>query len=96
MLVLFAFNYKTINYCFKLSGNEIAISQDIDCGEEESKSEKSDEKNEKKEILECFFFNHPHAFISNNQQAIIQHSELLKATSDYSVPVFSPPEEAAI
>lgn len=92
--VFYSFNHRAINYCFKLSDNTTVFIKDFDC-EEKSESEKSNEKDEKKELSEYFLLN-DHSLTIITQQSLAQHSKDLYATCDYSMSVYSPPEFSLI
>ena len=92
ILVLFTFNFKTINYCFKISNITIALNQDYDCDEKNSEK-KADEKNEKKDLSEYLFFNRLRNSVILSQLSFTQHRKSLYDSSDYSVAVYSPPDQ---
>lgn len=96
-MVLYAFNYKTISYCIQSIDKSVTLSQDYDCEKEDSESEKSDEKNEKDEVKdfsEYLFFHKSQMHIAAYQLSVIMCRDLLYASSDYSMAVYSPPEQA--
>ena len=70
--------------------------QDCNCEEENSESEKSNDKDEKKDITEYFSFNNNFGLSLSLQVIFHQQSKLSFATSDYSRVVYSPPEFIAI
>lgn len=94
ILVLFAFNFKAINYCFKLSDSSIAFIHD--CEEKNSESEKSDEKDKKKDLSEYIYFNNTHTDLIINTLLFTQQSKISFSTSDYSMAVYMPPEQTII
>ena len=96
ILVLIAFNYKTIDYFLKIDDSSIVCIQECDAEEKNSGSEKSSEKNEKKEGREYLLHNKAYDLSPSAQLSFKQHSKLLFASSDYSMAVFSPPETAVI
>jgi len=86
-----AFNFKAIDYFFNITDS--SISYVYDCEEKSSESEKSNEKNEKKEVREYLFDSKIYELSPSAQLSFEQHSKLLFATSDYSLDVYSPPEQ---
>ena len=90
LLLMFAFNYRTINYCLSVTATSIAYLNDMDC-EEKNTDETADEK-EKKTEKEYLAINKSDAFIIYTQMAFAQKSKLKYITSDYSIGVYSPPE----
>ena len=78
-----------------MNDNSICCFQDLDCEEESNESEKSDEKDKKTDLFDSFFIPESHQLLVNNQPSFIQPS-LLYFTSDYSLGVYSPPEQAVI
>ena len=97
VLFLLSFNYKSIDYCFKLSASYVALDQEYDCEEENTESQKSDEKSvEKKDVSEYLSSNQIDTLIIINQLLCSQQSKLLFITSDYSKAVYMPPEKSII
>lgn len=95
MLVLYAFNFKTISYLIQSSDKSISLVQDYDFEKEDS--EKSDEKSEKDEVKdfsEYLYFDNTYTPIAAYQLSVIMCRDLLYATADYSMAVYSPPEQA--
>jgi len=90
-LVLFAFNFKAISYFLYPSDSSIAFIQDFDC-EEKNESEKSDQKDKKKDISEYLFSNKIHT-LKINRLLFTQQSTFLYASSDYSKAVYCPPDQ---
>ena len=92
---MYAFNFKAISHFIQSSDKYIALVQDCDCEKEDS--EKSDEKNEKDEVKvfsEYLLFHKTFTHIAAYQLSVIMCSDFLHATSDYSMAVYSPPEQA--
>jgi hypothetical protein len=92
--VLLAYNYKTINYYIKLTDNTASFCSDYDCEEKNADSEKFGDKNEKKDVSEYLPINKTHAFVLIHQLSFNQRSKNLYVSSDYSMAVFSPPDQA--
>jgi hypothetical protein len=96
VLILVTFNYKAISYYLDSSGSSIAcVQEDFDC-EEKSESKKSSEKDEKKNFSEELLSADINSLIVVIQQSFMEQSRLLYNTSDYSMAIYSPPEQAGI
>lgn len=96
LLLMFAFSYKTISYCFSISDSSICFFQELDCEEKEAESKEADENEKKIDILEYLSFNNLHELTVQDQLSYSNHSKLLFFTSDYSLGVYSPPEQTTI
>lgn len=97
ILVLYAFSYKTISYCIQSFDKSIELSQDYDCEKEDAQSEKSSEKSDKNEVKDFpeYLFSHKSQLhIAAYQLSVTMRHDLLFATSDYSMSVYFPPEQA--
>jgi len=97
--VLYAFHYKTINYCLETAEHQCAYMQDYDCEEEDSQSQKSDEKNEKeekKELSEYLAFDNIYTVTLIQRLSFAQQAKLMLIPSGYSKAVYSPPETNVI
>jgi hypothetical protein len=92
IIVLFAFNCKAVSYYLHLWNNSIVLSQDSDCEKEENESEKSDEKDEKKEFSEYLFSNKSLILSISFRLPYSKRSHQMYTSSDYSVPVYCPPD----
>lgn len=92
----FAYSYETISYFSKALGdNSISWLANFDWEENDSESEKSNEKNEKLNFSEDFFFNLKHNNIIPGQLDLrcLGHKQYIDfSSSDYSQQVYSPPE----
>lgn len=89
ILVLCAYNYKTVNYYLKLTNSSSAISQDYDCEEKDSESKKGDEK---KEYPDYIHLEKNHSLLILPMLSFARHSNNLYSSSDYSLTVYSPPD----
>ena len=96
ILVLFAYNYKTINYYLKLTNSQTAFAQEFDCEEKDTDSKKPDEKNVKKDLQDFMNFDRTHSFVSTPVLSFNLQYKSLYSSSDYSLAVFSPPDTGVI
>ena len=92
IIFLFAFNCKAVSYYLHLWNNSIVLSQESDCEKEENEAEKSDEKDEKKEFSEYLFLNKSYSLLTTNSSPYLKRSHQMYTSSDYSVPVYCPPD----
>ncbi|MGQ0828273.1 MAG: hypothetical protein ACT4ON_07750 [Bacteroidota bacterium] len=91
ILVMAAFNFKGLDYFFNITDSSITYV--YDCEEKNSESEESNEKDEKKEVREYLFEGKADQLTPSAQLSFKQHSKLLYLNSDYSLGVYSPPEQ---
>ena len=94
LLVVFAFNYKAVSYLMDISDSSIAFMMDFDYEKEKTESEKSEEKNEKKEFSEYLFDSKLHSFLINYKLGFNNLSAFIFISSDHSKSVYMPPELA--
>lgn len=87
---MFAFNYKAVAYLLNPSEDTIAFVFDFE--KEKSESEKSDEKEEKKEISEFFINRKNNSFVIIHKLTFDQMHKFLFIPSDFSESLFMPPE----
>jgi hypothetical protein len=93
ILVLFSYNYKTINYYFKLTDGSIVFTQNYDCEEKNAESKNSDEK---KDFSEHMPYYKTHPLILNSPLSFSPKWITRFVSSDYSLTVYSPPDLATV
>lgn len=87
---MFAFNCKAISYFLDSSEEPIVFVMDFE--EEKSESEKSNEKEEKKEISEYLFHKKYTSSVLINKLSFNSTHNFLFIPSGYSQAVYMPPE----
>ena len=92
-MVLFAFNYKGVSYLLDISSDSIALSNIMDCEEENSESKKSSEK--ETDFLEDSIIPSLYSILYLKSGSSIQEPTLFFQTSDYSQQIDMPPEHTA-
>ena len=96
ILVLVAYNYRTIDHCVKFCSNAIVLNDDVyDC-EEKGSEKKSDDKIEKKEFLECISYEGANAALGPPASSFSIHYIVLSHSSGHSRAVYPPPDQANI
>lgn len=90
IIVMFAFNYKAVNYLLDPSDDSVEFVFDFE--KEKSESEKSDEKEEKKEISEYLFHKKSTSFVVLHKLSFDSIQNFLFISSDFSKSLFMPPE----
>ena len=97
VLVSFAYCYDTIAYFSKIMGNNsIAWVDDFKCEERNSESKESNEKNEKLNFSDDFYFDNKR--LANNliynqtERSLISSIDNKNSSADYSQEVYFPPE----
>lgn len=90
VIVMFAFNYKAVSYLLNPSEESVVFVFDFE--KEKSESEKSDEKDEKKEISEYLFHKKSTSFTTLHKLSFAQLNNFLFIPSDFSESLYMPPE----
>ena len=90
IIVIFAFNFEAISYL--LDSSKVSIEFVVDCEEEKTESEKSDEKDEKKKISEFLIYRKNNSFERLNKFTFAQMHSFLFLPSDFSKSLYMPPE----
>lgn len=76
-----------------MADTSIGCFHEMDCEEKNTEPKEADEKEKKTDILEYLSFNNLHDLVIHNQLSFAHHSSLLYLNSDYSLGVYSPPEQ---
>jgi hypothetical protein len=93
---MFAFNCKAISYYLHLCDDSIVFAQDMDCEEEKTESEKSGEKDEKKEFSEYLFSSKVYSIVLTNSLTFTSKTNQIFTTSDFSNTIYCPPDRIFI
>lgn len=97
LILSFAYCFETIAYFSKIAGNDqIVWADDLSCDENDTESKKSDNKDEKKEFKEYFSSFRFHPIITLSQLSLFKDSIDSYNTNDYSIVVYSPPEQTVL
>lgn len=90
-----AFHGKTISFLMDQHATSYSVSKSEDCEENDTDSEKSDEKDEldKKELSEFIIESNHARLLPSFQLSIKEQASILMASADYSLGVYSPPEQ---
>ncbi len=96
LLLLSAYNYRTIDHCVKLCRHEIVLNDDdYDC-EENGSEKKSEDKTEKKEFLDYALSEKTQPSLGLSDSQFYIHYALLFLSTDHSKAVYSPPDKVAV
>ena len=96
ILVLFAYNYKTINYYLGLTNSQAVFTHSFDCEEKDTNSKKLDEKSVKKDLHDFMNADRTHSFVYTLIFSFKLQYKSLYSSSDHSLSVYSPPDFTAI